>query len=339
MQLKSPFSSSADTLLSLYNKDAIIALEKIKRGISSNDAPPSNQLQQRPQPESLASLSANQAGSSRSQPIRTSQQESEISQALIGDDGGDVMRGTQEYLSSWESHNREKNKENRPISDREKANTSKRSLLDRQANARKIEWDFDNSSGPSNAKRPRQEESESSESSEGAEDEDQDFQLDRRIPDPSRKTAASTARRRSPTPVRPSPSKRARVQSVEDEVARARLSNRQRAEAALQASARGSAPYDEDEDVDEDDALNTPPPSYANINAASRLAVVQAKQASRETQKRVPWSERDTQHLIDLIEDYGCCWAEISKAGRFEHDRGQVALKDKARNLKVTFLK
>ena len=59
-------------------------------------------------------------------------------------------------------------------------------------------------------------------------------------------------------------------------------------------------------------------------------------------QVRRPWSEEATGRLIDLIEDgrYGTCWSLIEglKDPLLE-GRGQVALKDKARNIKVDFLK
>jgi hypothetical protein len=43
--------------------------------------------------------------------------------------------------------------------------------------------------------------------------------------------------------------------------------------------------------------------------------------------------------LIEAIEQFGCSWSLIAKNVEFEDDRDQIALKDKARNMKVAFLK
>ncbi|CRK39072.1 hypothetical protein BN1708_016709 [Verticillium longisporum] len=76
-------------------------------------------------------------------------------------------------------------------------------------------------------------------------------------------------------------------------------------------------------------------------------------------QHRVPWSNRDVSKLVDLIATLGCNWSLIEQGANprtgqstkdeepttydperhFEDRRGQQAIRDKARNLKVDFLK
>ena len=62
-------------------------------------------------------------------------------------------------------------------------------------------------------------------------------------------------------------------------------------------------------------------------------------------QKRTPWSQHETERLIELVEAHGTGWAAILKIdenhpeGALLQRRGQVGLKDKARNMKMDFLK
>lgn len=80
--------------------------------------------------------------------------------------------------------------------------------------------------------------------------------------------------------------------------------------------------------------------TLAEVNAAAQAVSMQARiRGLKRPQKRVPWSEADEERLVDLIGRYGCMWSLLEQKGGFEHDRGQVALKDKARNIKVDFLK
>ena len=86
------------------------------------------------------------------------------------------------------------------------------------------------------------------------------------------------------------------------------------------------------------------PPSqadaYATINATAkaRNTVI-----TRPTQVRKAWSARETEKLLDLIQDLGPKWARIKeKDGEGEgvlDSRDQVALKDKSRNMKLDYLK
>ncbi|TEA20155.1 hypothetical protein C8034_v009201 [Colletotrichum sidae] len=77
---------------------------------------------------------------------------------------------------------------------------------------------------------------------------------------------------------------------------------------------------------------------------------------SNGVQQRVPWSDRDTERLVRLIEHHKCFWSKIARRQDpdrrlgspgpedtedcvFDHPRDQQAIRDKARNLKVDLLK
>ena len=60
----------------------------------------------------------------------------------------------------------------------------------------------------------------------------------------------------------------------------------------------------------------------------------------KKTQKRNPWSEEEEKKLVEMIGLYGCRWALIEREAPVPlADRGQVGLKDKARNMKFALLK
>src|SRR6187402_722508 len=114
----------------------------------------------------------------------------------------EYKRPTAEYVTPWEAYDNDKNKENRPVS----KTATKFSLLDPQPNAQRIEWNSqEDDVGPSVQKRPRSEREESEQS------EDQGFEKDQRIPDPTRRVVAQPTRPLSPVQDNPSAQKRARV--------------------------------------------------------------------------------------------------------------------------------
>ena len=79
---------------------------------------------------------------------------------------------------------------------------------------------------------------------------------------------------------------------------------------------------------------------YGRVHRVART--VMGARRPHKVQVRRPWSEEATGRLIDLIEDgrYGTCWSLIeSLQDPLLEGRGQVALKDKARNIKLDFLK
>ncbi|KAL1871975.1 hypothetical protein VTK73DRAFT_1805 [Phialemonium thermophilum] len=85
---------------------------------------------------------------------------------------------------------------------------------------------------------------------------------------------------------------------------------------------------------------------YPDISALSQRArqVSMVNRKSRGPQTRTFWSSEDCQMLIQAIDTYKCKWSVIEKEIRngvipFHHPRDQQALRDKARLLKVDFLK
>lgn len=91
---------------------------------------------------------------------------------------------------------------------------------------------------------------------------------------------------------------------------------------------------------------NAPAPSqiedYLRVNA---LAKRRTAMRPKRVQTRTPWSQEETERLLDLIAEYGLSWSLLKKMdqihpnGELFQARDQVALKDKARNLKVDYLK
>ncbi|KAL8653898.1 MAG: hypothetical protein Q9226_003653 [Calogaya cf. arnoldii] len=94
-------------------------------------------------------------------------------------------------------------------------------------------------------------------------------------------------------------------------------------------------------------AANAPP--AASQVEVYRLANSTAKERvtlrPRRTQTRKPWSLEETERFIELIEEFGLSWTVLKQRDRLHNDgpvledRDQVALKDKARNMKMDYLK
>ncbi|KAL8863508.1 MAG: hypothetical protein Q9178_000189 [Gyalolechia marmorata] len=93
-------------------------------------------------------------------------------------------------------------------------------------------------------------------------------------------------------------------------------------------------------------AYDPPAPSqietYRVVNSTAKFRV--AMQHKRR-QIRNPWSDEETNRLQELIEDFGLSWSFLRdqdnrhKDGPALMERDQVALKDKARNMKMDYLK
>jgi hypothetical protein len=335
-------------------------LEKIKRTSSSNEvssirqkAPVASSSSSAPQPKSKPQGSS-QAKSSKHTRDVSPQDFDDI--RPDGDDGYEEQpRSAEEYAQAWAGYSNERNKENRPA--------PKRRLLDPQPGARQMRWEDsqNDEAGPPTNKRKYQEPVEEGNEEEEAEEErreegedeisedeiseDEGFQQDHRVPDPTRRLAAPAARRQSPVQDVPSPSKRQQIERPRGNSDRGAAHRRQqRAESTAQVSARrevGNADEDEDEDEDEEDyPEDYPPPTFPQASIVAKMNDAHARsRMNREPQKRVTWSEADSNRLIDGIEQFGCSWSLIAKNVNFDHPRDQVALKDRARNMKVTYLK
>lgn len=85
-----------------------------------------------------------------------------------------------------------------------------------------------------------------------------------------------------------------------------------------------------------------PPSSFAAMQMEKRnLKLSRAALASAPTiRQRYPWSDNDSQTLVDLINLRHAAWSTIETCDgeRFEHPRNQQAYRDKARNMKVDML-
>jgi hypothetical protein len=95
-------------------------------------------------------------------------------------------------------------------------------------------------------------------------------------------------------------------------------------------------------DMDED----RPTPSQMDEYRAANAAAKEKKAFQiKPTQTRRPWSEEETERLLELIVKHGVSWKllkqedEIARGGPLLRNRDQTALKDKARNMKMDYLK
>lgn len=277
-----------------------------------------------------------------------------------------IERPAAEYASSWQRNMNEKNKENLT------SNPSKRSVFDAQPEAQAVDWD-DSQPSQEEVSKPSRKRQHAE-----VDDEDEAFEQDQR-PGPSRKRNTSTAKNAQSSGHHPNPSKRMRAGQAERGNSEERGSTARRQDrpssaqqsktrtptvnnTARQSSSRREQIRMEDESDDDDPARsrriasNTARPSgrrTAAINddpvpgySASQVAVMAREETARSkvkqvasNKRRIPWSEADSELLVHRIEEYGCAWAMIHKLGNWEHERDQVALKDRARNMKVTFLK
>ncbi|KAK5102116.1 TTAGGG repeat binding factor [Exophiala xenobiotica] len=271
-----------------------------------------------------------------------------------------MSRPTQEtlnVLNVTQRQAKESNKENSPPRRRY-------GLLDRQPGARKVNWDDTDSPPPdtSQSKRPRT-------NDDGSEEEDE-FERDPRQakrPRPANDKAVTISTRTrgnasgsdmfvndsdeqeeqnrapsrtSPQPVsqRPAPSNTRAVPSSTQPLPP------HAAAATASSSARHQSPSFP--------ASAPPPSSYEAYEATrrqaqtnSRFATLVASTATfRPPQVRRPWSAEELKRLIELMKQFGTSWAKIKQADDRMAvpqltDRSQVQLKDKARNMKLDFLK
>lgn len=90
---------------------------------------------------------------------------------------------------------------------------------------------------------------------------------------------------------------------------------------------------------------NQPPPArvqleaYKATNAVAKMTT--AARTKKKVQSRKAWTDLETETLINLIQDHGTSW-KVLKDKDLEKvllDRDQTSLKDKARNIKLDYLK
>ena len=110
-------------------------------------------------------------------------------------------------------------------------------------------------------------------------------------------------------------------------------------EAAL-TTARASSSHDALE-AEADEPAMTPLETIQASNDGARNRM-RAMLSTRRPQKRYPWTAEETEVLLDLITEHGISWSYLKKLDRDGNNvlerRDQVALKDKARNMKMDML-
>ena len=239
-------------------------------------------------------------------------------QPTIEDDGVDLIPRPEristnephQILQEYKLHILEEDKENHTQAELSLATSSrKRTLLDRQAGAEKIYFDSQFSSqGPkqSASKRLRNDEEMSSPS------EDEGFQNDRSV-------------------------KISRRQPAISRFTKVLFPKRPRATEEYRTS-RSLPNNDAIIDHMNDRPSMTPLETWEVANAGAKRE--RARQSQKKPQKRTPWTTEETSMLMELITKYGTSWAYLKKMDGTEclKGRDQVALKDRARNLKMDFL-
>lgn len=277
---------------------------------------------------------------------RIEEQEFEDFQPDVGNDDAppsesdDILpQGTaRESIKHWNSSVNEKNKENLPVDEAVRP-VKRLRMTDPQPGAHKVTWDDGTQEDIQDRRNPKQLSRGRQQTQESEESEDEGFQEDLRAPNP-RKRLHVPARRESSEEIEPPAGSHRRQQSSEPQASRQRDENRaarrrqEQEEARLQASARVG------EEEDDDEIVAAPPSTAAIASKIARERTALAKAARPAASRgRSYWSNSDEDELIRLIEEHGCAWSVIERHANFEDDRNQVQLKDKARNLKVNFIK
>ncbi|RKF62005.1 putative myb dna-binding domain protein [Erysiphe neolycopersici] len=158
-----------------------------------------------------------------------------------------------------------------------------------------------------------QEREDSVDSIESSESIEKEFEEDKRNPDPTRRMLISAAQQFGSPQLNSSPPKQATDYIREES--------------------------DDSLGSSEDEGRSSHP-TISQISTVARQMTAQSRMASSGVQIRIPWSHNDEKLLLSGIEKYGCSWSSLSNIIKgWDRKRDQVALKDKARNMKVSFLK
>ena len=211
----------------------------------------------------------------------------------------------------------------------DRALTEKRSLMDRQENAERVSFDSDSQeSSPSHHERSGEQGIQDHESDHHYEmSQDVGFQTDNRPITTSIQSRVATSGNRHGLRPTTSSVRRPRRHQI----------TRNIREAVEEDDVRGA--------VEQHNNVDVPAPSqsraYRRVNSTAKLDV--SVRVPKKPQTRTPWSVEETGLLLDLIQDNGLSWALIKKIDDSRDKvlwrRDQVALKDKARNMKVDYLK
>ncbi|KAL9009190.1 MAG: hypothetical protein Q9173_005757, partial [Seirophora scorigena] len=103
---------------------------------------------------------------------------------------------------------------------------------------------------------------------------------------------------------------------------------------------------DLDDVVEQHNDTNGPRPSQVETwQKVNNFAKLKTARLRKDVQVRTSWSQEETDRLLELITDHGTSWSYLKvmddnhPEGKLLHERDQVALKDKARNMKADYLK
>ena len=221
----------------------------------------------------------------------------------------------------------EQDKENRPQPQATRVESYKgRSFIDRQSNAEKVSFDSQKSmqqalptSPRSKRDRPLNLEQDDDMSDPSV---DEPYQQSNRI-SLQRRGSQQRSRLQSTAPSRKPAAKRIRVNKPRQD----------------------SIGLDPDYQAAVVEANGEPPLSQVEILQAANTQAkrITAIHLQKGIQKRTPWSVEETNTLLDLIQDHGLSWARLknidSSGANVLWRRDEVALKDKARNMKMDYLK
>ncbi|KAL8790351.1 MAG: hypothetical protein Q9213_000704 [Squamulea squamosa] len=252
----------------------------------------------------------------------------------------DVFTNAHNIMHTQDETNAESNKENVDVEARsqpppgpqlnlrKEAATKSKELVDAQSSLKRITSDSQEPKSSVTSNPPQSSIQESrGEVGRSSSDvsEDEGFQKDnRQLPEPKRHRVAS--REHSNTGIGQSPTRRAEIVQ----------------------GGRGSAEGgDLRNAMQRHYAANDPPePSQADMyRVANSSAKFRVAIQPKKPQTRIPWSEEEIERLQELIEEHGLSWSLLKKRDR-DHKNGsvlqnrdQVSLKDKARNMKMDYLK
>ncbi len=310
------------TMSSLYNKSTIPFVETLAKKMVKIDAPD-------PQEQKSASMGRSRPNQTRvsdgaptrSAPDRLQQptEEDEISDVEGSVQSGHDQASRYQTLEDVDGEDeglapaasRPNDEYNRHLenylAEKNKENlpqtkrTAKKSMLDHQPGARKVLWSDE-----------REDESE-----------DEGFQDDQRIPDPNRRAQGDR------------PPKRAREPPLENDASDESQTqgNHKRQKRHRQPSTTPHRNGPVEHDWDDNDIR------YTQVAAIAKVATQKAISASYVPQRRKKWTENDEHYLKENIIKHGTRWALISQLDGWEDEHDQVALKDKARNMKVGYIK
>ena len=318
-----------------YNSRAGVAALKKRERLSSGNIPVTAQSTQG-QEASHPSIEQPEVEYEAEDPAHVFEEEVPGDAARVSEPPSSSYR---HVLTLYKAAKADQNKENLP---KEAEQPRKRSFIEPQANAERVEFDEHGYEPPTEPQRPKKRGRRTrnaapipeEEQDPQIEDEEAGFEADLRSPGRAdgRRIASGPAFR--PANIQPNLEEAEEEEEEEEEAPVARMAPR----------APATQPKLVSSQVPHKPQHRPPPgiPSYDDISdiAKNYTSVFVAQQREAKPQSRRPWSSESTQRLIGYIGIHGTKWSEIAKLNDpLLEGRDQVALKDKARNVKVEYRK